>query len=230
VFEAEVRQAAKDAAIAYEFRGNWMPGGISPDTSYLVPSEKACKYCKAKAISGALCPALTQHVMAVVTDDFVDLDADIAPQIAHAAERTSDDVTLGRLLAAVPIVEIWCKAVRAQVEAQLFAGATVPGWKLVQGKRGNRQWKDEAEAETTLKTMRLKVEEMYDMKVISPTTVEKIFGAKGSAPSVKRWNKLQDLIVQKDGSPSVAPESDKRPALVINPVSDFEDESGDDLS
>ena len=225
-FGGEVKKAAKDALIAHEFRGNWVPGGISASVEWLVPSEKACKYCKASAT----CPALVQQVMAVVSDDFVDLDTDIAPQLEHVAERTSDDVTLGRLLAAVPLVELWCKSVRAQVEAQLFAGHTVPGWKLVQGKKGNRQWADEAEAEATLKTMRLKVEEMYDMKVISPPKVEKIFGDKGSAPSVKRWNKLQAMIVQKEGGPSVAPESDKRPALVLNVAEDFADETGDDLS
>lgn len=225
-FGEEVKQAAKDALTAYEYRGNWLPGGTSASVAWLVPSEKACKYCKASAT----CPALVQQVLAVVSDDFVDLDADIAPQLEHVTERTSDDATLGRLLAAVPLVEMWCKSVRAQVEAQLFAGHAVPGWKLVQGKRGNRQWADEAEAEATLKTMRLKVEEMYSMKVLSPPQVEKIFGKDGSAPSVKRWNKLQAMIVQKEGGPSVAPESDKRPALVLNVAEDFADETGDDLS
>ena len=47
----------------------------------------------------------------------------------------------------------------------------------------------------------------------------------------KRWNKLQALITRSDGKPSVAPVSDKRDALVIEPVADaFADISGEDLA
>lgn len=190
---------------------------------HLVPGDKQCQWCKAKAD----CPALAKFVSDAVGAEFdtiVEL-GDIAVEV-----MVHDPVILAAKMAACNLIEDWIKAVRGKVESELFAGNAVPGYKLVQGKKGARSWKDEAEAEATLKTMRLKVEEMYDMKVISPPKVEKIFGEKGSAPSIKRWNKLQALITQKDGSPSVAPESDKRPALVIDASADFEDTTGEDLS
>jgi len=56
---------------------------------------------------------------------------------------------------------------------------------------------------------------MYDFSLISPTSAEKLLKAKP-----KRWSKAQELITQADGKPSVAPESDKRPALVITPAAD----------
>lgn len=190
---------------------------------HLRPGDKQCQWCKAKAD----CPALARFVT-----DSVGADFDTIVELGNITVDASDysPEQLASKMAACNLIEDWIKAVRGKVESELFAGNTVPGYKLVQGKKGARAWKDEAEAEAMLKTMRLKVEEMYDMKVISPPKVEKIFGEKGSAPSVKRWNKLQALIVQKDGSPSVAPESDKRPALVINPAADFDDESGSDLA
>ena len=49
--------------------------------------------------------------------------------------------------------------------------------------------------------------------------------------SPKRWDRVQSLITQSEGKPSVAPESDKRPALVITPTeNDFENLEADDLA
>jgi hypothetical protein len=64
--------------------------------------------------------------------------------------------------------------------------------------------------------MRLKQEQMYNFKLISPTQADKLLAKE----SPRRWKKVEALITQHDGSPSVAPESDKRPALVIAPPAD----------
>jgi len=181
----------------------------------LTPGDKQCRFCKAKAN----CPALRDHVLQTVADDFVDVSKPVAPQIEHAAERTVDNAILGNLLGAVDLVEGWCKAIRAKAEAELLAGHPVPGFKLVEGRRGARQWTNTEEAEAALKAMRrLKVEQMYDLKLISPTTAEKL--RKAGAIGPRQWPKLQSLITQSDGKPSVAPESDKRPALVIQASAD----------
>lgn len=224
-FEAKVRTAAKDALIAYEFRANWLPKTLSENVGYLTPSTDGCQWCKAKA----KCPALAQQVIAAVADDFVDLDADIAPQLDGCLERTMDGSTLANMLKAVDLIELWCKAVRTKSYSELMAGASVPGYKLVQGKKGARKWGNAENAETLLKMMKLKIEEMYDMTLISPTSAEKIFGEKGRAPSPKRWNKLLPLITQSEGSTSVAPETDPRPAFVVNRAAEFVDATGEDL-
>lgn len=69
-----------------------------------------------------------------------------------------------------------------------------------------------------LTTFRLKQEEMYDFKVISPTTAEKL--AKDKVIGARQWPKLQALITQTDGKLHVAPESDKREAVTVTPVDD----------
>lgn len=168
----------------------------------LQASEKACKFCKAKAT----CPALTQAVEVATGAMFDDLTEPTKP-----AGCTSDD--LANKMALVKLVEDWCKAVRAETERRLLAGEPVTGYKLVQGKQGNRKWADADEAEATLKGLRLKVEEMYDLSLISPTTAEKLAGAGTIGP--RQWKKVIPLITRSEGSPSVAPESDKRPALVV---------------
>lgn len=192
---------------------------------HLRPSDDACRWCKAKA----LCPKLGAFVAETVGAEFDDITEMTEPEAKDTVSGYSPDELSGKM-AAIPVIEKWIKAVRGAVEAALLAGESVPGYKLVAGKKGARAWVDAAEAEKVLKTMRLKTEEMYDMSLISPPQVEKIFGPKGRAPSVKRWNKLQALITQKDGQPSVATASDSRPALVIDHAAAFDDETGEDLA
>jgi len=116
----------------------------------------------------------------------------IKPQLDAAIERiaSSDDAHLATCLDAVGMIEDWCKAVRAEVEKRLLSGKfTDPRYKLVEGRQGARAWADEAEAEKLLKSFRLKQDEMYDLKLISPTTAEKIL-----KESPKRWVKAEALI------------------------------------
>ena len=103
----------------------------------------------------------------------------------------------------------------------------MPGYKLVQGKRGARQWADPAEAEKVLREQfRLPIEKAYDLKLISPTTAEKL--AKAGEIGPRQWAKVIPLIVQRDGAPSVAPVSDSRPAITVQPVAEaFDVQAGD---
>ncbi|NYT45119.1 DUF2800 domain-containing protein [Alcaligenaceae bacterium] len=189
---------------------------------YFAPSEDACRWCPVKPD----CPALRNHVLTTVADDFVDVTEPIEPQIN--VEREFDNDTLGNLMAAIPLIEDWCKAIRAKTESELLAGHPVPGFKLVEGKRGNRAWADQSQAEEVLKSMRLKMDEMYDLKLISPTTAEKLHKSGKIGP--RQWPRLQDHITRADGKPSVAPETDDRPALVVTATEDeFDDETACDL-
>lgn len=197
-------------------------GGNGFSEKYLVPGEKQCRFCKAKAT----CTALREHVLSTIAEDFVDVTKPVAAQLAPRLEATYDNATLGNLLAATDLIEGWCKSIRAKTESELIAGRNVPGYKLVQGRQGPRAWSDDVAAEALMKSFRLKNEEMYDFKLISPTKAETVL----AEASPKRWVKAQALISRSNGKPSVAPESDKRPALVITPVADdFADVTGEDL-
>lgn len=185
----------------------------------LNPGEKQCHWCKAKAT----CPALIEHVIETVAGEFddlstCDLEAEIKQEIDAVPEH--ENQLLAKLYASLPIIESWSKAVAEAVSSKLHSGEPVPGYKLVQGRAGNRTWANAEDAEQVLKNMRLKVEEMYDLKLISPTDAEKLQKAGVIGP--RQWTKVQDLIVRPEGKPTVAHESDKRPALDINPLNDFD--------
>jgi hypothetical protein len=210
VFGEDVRVKAHRCFAALESHGNYK----ELHEKYLAPGNDQCRFCKAKAI----CPTLTEHVLSTVADDFVDTTEPVAPQLEHAAERAFDNATLGNLLGAVDLIEAWCKAIRAKAESELLAGRAVPGFKLVEGRRGARRWADDKEVEATMKSMRMKLEEMYEFSLISPTTADKLH--KSGVIGPRQWAKLQESITQADGKASVAPVSDKRPALVVQATAD----------
>lgn len=202
---------------------------------HLEVSEDGCRFCKASAT----CPALRADVAATValgsrsTDDVVFEDLTVTEPTAD-----TDAALLGASMAKVGVVEAWCKAVRAEVEKRLLAGQPVNGFKLVQGRRGNRQWRNNDEVKTLLEKARCKPHEMYSFKLISPTEAEKRMATWLDADGMehqpilgpRQWAKVQALVTQSEGSPSVAPESDKRPALVVGAqADDFVDETGSDL-
>lgn len=202
-FGQQVRDAAATVAEARSV------ADIGVD-SYLNPGEKQCKFCKAKAV----CPALRNEVVDVV-HDAASLN-DFADFLPSKVDSQTGDNMLSIAMSKVGLVEQWCKAVRAEVERRLLVGKPVDGFKLVEGKRGHRKWKDAEAVEKLFKSFRLRQEEMYDLSLISPTTAEKVL--KENSP--KRWAKVQEHITQSEGKPSVAPATDKRQAIAVQSVAD----------
>lgn len=181
-------------------------------TALLVPSIDACRYCKANTE----CKALAEYNIKTVSDDFETLD-----DAYTVSDAKYDSDTLATVYERIDLLKDWIKAVEQGAYAKLINGESVGDLKLVQGRGGSRKWSDAVEAETTLKSMRLKVDEMYDKKVISPTSAEKL--AKAGTLGDTQWDKLQALIVRPEGKPSIAAGQDPRPALSFNTVEDFDD-------
>lgn len=182
-----------------------------------VPGEKQCRWCLAKAD----CKELAAFVQGAIGADFEDLTELSMPALA---DKSTDELD-GKMLA-VDLVEDWCKAVRAETERRLLAGDTFAHFKLVAGRQGARSWMDERDAEAQMQSARLKIAEIYNYALKSPTQLEK---ALQDRPRL--WSKFEAMITRSPPKPHVAPMSDKRPALVISPVQDdFTDNSGEDLA
>lgn len=202
---ADLKEFALKAKIAARHAIHQYEGQAEPK---LTPGEKQCKFCRAKAT----CPALAAEVMSTTSSpeaaptDFDDLTVASKADIACSGEDW-----LGTAMGKIDLIEQWCKAVRAEVERRLCAGEPVEGYKLVRGRKGARAWINADQAEEAMKAMRLKADLLYDRTLISPTTAEKLYKAGDIGP--RQWPKVQELFHQKEGGPSVAPESDKRPAL-----------------
>lgn len=163
----------------------------------LTPSEAACLWCPIKAT----CTALAAVVHDAVFEEFKEIEGGMIEAKARMAKDSP--VPSPGILA---MVEDWLAAVKGYIDEQLKAGAIgiESGWKLVEGRRGNRAWTSEQEAETLAKKIRLKAEEMYDKSLKSPAQLEKI------VPK-KKWKEFEGLIGRSEAKPTVAPATDKRP-------------------
>ena len=216
-------QSAKEVVQVIQ-TGDWNPDDWAKTeewsaTGPIIPDADSCRFCKAKAT----CPALKAQVRGLVlaapaaAEDFDDLTA--LPVLAHT---DADD--LGRYMDKVGLLEDFAKAIRAEVERRLLSGQDVPspqgGYKLVQGKRGNRAWTSDDEVTALLKSMRFKNEDIFTFKLKGPAPIEKLL----AKDSPTRWKRLSKFIGQSEGKPSVAPMSDGRPAITAGASAlDFED-------
>jgi len=177
------------------------------------PGEKTCMWCKASAVCKA-------------KEDWLAAKTEIGFEVGEVPNVDTLTIEqLGARFEFLEAIEDHMKAIRARIELEVFAGRKVPGVKVVAGKRGNRQWSSEEEAEAMMKAFRLKTEQMYSFKLLGP---KPILEALKDQP--RRVKKIEQLIVQGEGKPHVVLDTDKRPAIEIKPIEDgFETVDEEDL-
>lgn len=105
-----------------------------------------------------------------------------------------------------PLISLWIKRVKDQALTSLLNGQEIPGYKVVEGKLGNRKWSDEVKVAATLEAAGYSREDYTETKLCSPAAMDKAIGKKKVAEL------LEQLIDRSPGAPTVVPASDKRPA------------------
>ena len=104
-----------------------------------------------------------------------------------------------------PLISLWLKKVKEQALTTLMNGDELPGYKLVEGKLGNRKWTNEMEVAATL-SKHYTLDIYTETRLLSPSQMDKAIGKKKVAEL------LEDHIERAPGSPTIAPIHDKRPA------------------
>lgn len=117
-----------------------------------------------------------------------------------------------------PLIALWLKRVKSQALTTLLDGGEIPGYKVVEGKLGNRRWTDELKVAEKLQAEGYQLNDITETVLLSPAAMDKSIGKKKVAEL------LTDLIDRSPGAPTVVPETDKRPPLdrVAEAVKDFE--------
>lgn len=150
-----------------------------------------CRWCKAKP----RCRALADSNMKLAKADFAD-------------PKTLSDEELLKVYKASGLLTEWANAVSGYILKEALDGRKWDGYKLVEG-RANRKWADEKKAlEVLLDRDDLKYDEVVTRKIKGIGAVEKKIGK-------PEFLKL-DLTIKPQGKPTLAEESDKRPALGID--------------
>lgn len=193
------------------------------------PNDEDCAFCRAMST----CPAVQGKLEREVGASFQVIDE--AQAVPRQPSDTGtvigeegivdvpvyDNEALGRAMRVAGLIEDWATAVRAETERRLLEAKNDPavceefGYGLELGRQGIRKWTETKTAEQAFKTFRLKIEEMYDFKLISPTRAEEMATQKrnrkgepaGPEPVIgpTQWKKLQKLINRADAKPSVKP-------------------------
>ncbi len=185
----------------------------------VVPGVKQCQYCAVFP-----CQEATNLALQTAVDDF------------EEKPREPDRRNLGKLKRMVPLIRMWRDAVDSKVHAELTTGNPVDGFKIVQGDQGDRAWSNEALAELELMSLGLDESDYTTRKLVGPASIEKMVLRKRKTPNKKltqdQWDALQPLITRAPGGPKVVPDTDPRPALVVDVTSDlpFEDDTPGDIA
>lgn len=158
-----------------------------------------CKWCPAQAI----CPALGKEIDEVAANSFSVIKSGGTPQLPIATELSIDQVT--KICQKSDLITDWIKAVKVYAEDLALGGEVIPGFKLV-NREGHRKWVDENEVVAKLSLI-VDEDKLYDMKVKSPSQIEKLIGK-------KQKDLLYGLWTKPNLGPALVPEHDKREAIV----------------
>jgi hypothetical protein len=154
---------------------------ITP-SARLVPGDVQCQWCPVRGTCKAKADAILDMFPVEIT--------------AALPLMTEDD--LAACLGRVDDIEGWCRDVRAEALRRARGGLEVPGYKLIEGRRGNRAWTDKNIALLALITAG--VDPYSKPELVSPTEAEKRLKKAGASyGEVAGW-----LVDQPPGAPSLA--------------------------
>ena len=152
-----------------------------------VPGEW-CQFCKVRAT----CSAIAEKARQICNEDF------------REARLISDEDIPG-LLPLVPVLKGWLEDFASHALQRALDGATIKGYKLVEGK-SNRQITDSDALLGALLVKGFQRDVLLKKPELRPIgELEKIVGKKAFAEIGKPW------LVKPQGKPTLAEESDKRP-------------------
>lgn len=147
------------------------------------PSVDGCQWCR----FSEQCAARTKTVNSVLAEELED---------DFVLELTTEQLVVE--YEKLPLLRQHIDKVEKAMSAALHSGKKVPGYKLVEGKMGNRAWKDADAIEVSHGDI-LKKEVL-----MSPTEAAKVLSADEMAA-------LEPFITRKPGASCVATADDKRP-------------------
>ena len=151
-----------------------------------VPGEH-CRFCAAKAV----CSARVAQAMRMF-------------QYGLEAPGLIPDEQIPSILGMLNDAEAWIKDIRAYAENQALHGQVWPGWKLVHGKKPNRQWSDPEEVKAQLLRAGYPADQFQEVKLKPVGEIEKALGKKAFQALVG------GLVSQGEGKLTLVPADDKR--------------------
>ena len=186
----------------------------------LVPGDSQCKFCRAKGSCAALASNVMKEV-GVMFQPTVTQSLDVAQQSADKDPATLSDDQIRQIMEAAPLMRQLLEGVEKEALRRLEAGQSIPGLKLVNG-RGSRAWAlPEEEMAEKLVKMGIPKSAVYETKLVTPAKAEKLTWEKRDGTKMQLSDRQlktmeNEYVVKMAGKLTVVPESDSRPAVVLN--------------
>lgn len=195
---------------SYSLRMEWAESLLEAAHLTLAPdaplvSGEHCRFCPAQA----KCPLIHQQAVALAQSEFDDSFSPPNPE-------TLDEEQLSGILNKAGEFVAWINAVKSYAQHKLENGGAIPGFKLV-ARRATRSWIDPDDAEEILQNLGVDPNDMYIRKLISPAQAEAVLGKR---KAVK--DKLAPMIQSISSGNTIAPLTDRRPAVVLQLGDEFD--------
>lgn len=182
----------------------WLAKTVAPTAELIFEgTEKTkpgdhCKFCKAKA----RCRALADDMVKAETFNFT------APGLLTAAEVEDMHERSAKLAD-------WANSVSEFMLTQALDGFKWDNYKVVAG-RASRVIVNSAEAEEVLRRRKFRKSDFTETKLVGLAKLDKLVGGKEKLSAM-----LGDNLVMREGKPTLAHKSDKRPDLMDSASQDF---------
>jgi hypothetical protein len=170
-------------------------------SEHFTPGEKQCRWCPIKGKCAARANMFLQQFPVDPPKVLgVPLTAQLLTDEALAAARDRVDA-----------IEQWCSDIKAEAHTRgVLLGRTLPGWKVVNGKMGNRKFEDKAAAESKM-SADIGDAAYKPKEIITPTEAEKQY-----KKAKKDFSALAPLISQAEGSKSLVRDDSPKQAVASN--------------
>lgn len=194
-----------------------------------IPGEEQCRFCSGKGT----CPEVADKALKAAQAVFEDISSTNTSEIQQNVLREPQSLSpeqVRMILENAPLIKSWVSAVEEFAKEQMLAGKTIPGFKLIAGRR-SRNWdiKDD-KLEELMRSMKrtdrkkITLDDIYTRKMRTPAGMEKAL--KGLLTKTN-WDKIKAHIVVSDGAPQIAPETSDKPPLKIKAEDVFENVESD---
>ena len=196
-FLKEAKQKANNALVAL--------GGGPVEFN---PSLSTCQWCHRKTN----CKARQDKAVSDTHDAFA--ATDVRESSINYELISIDNQALSEILERAPFVLSFFNDMMTEALKRANAGEIIPERKLVKG-RSSRKWMDEDELVAQLSAHNLKLSDIFNIKVKSPAQMEKL-------PFTEEQREVCKRSTQHSfGQPTLALESDPRPAVIKNSTQAF---------
>lgn len=219
IFQPRIDNISSDSMTAAELM-DWAENTVKPtaDKAFKGEGEYAagehCRFCP----HAGKCVKLTETNMDTVKANLPRHgDCSDTSNLAHdkvylsssaglfEMDRVLSPDKIAEVLKMEYIITMWLKRVKEQAFKDMMEGVKIPGYKLVEGKQGNRKWTEETKVIDKLLSEGHELGSFTETSVISPTQLEKKLGK-------KKFDELVSEFVERaPGSPTIAQESDSKP-------------------